>query len=917
MKKTQTAVAAALLGLMMGGAPLPALAQEAKPQGPDKEDAKPDAVLKRVEVSGSRIRRLDAETTSPIEVMTRKDIEASGATSIGDLLRNLTSNGASNINENSLGTYTPGAQALNMRNLGEQSTLLLVNGRRLAAYPRAAGAAFFGDLNSIPVSVIDRVDIIKDGASAIYGSDAIAGVVNIILRKEFSGLELNASAGRSKYGDAGRRTLALTAGMGDVARDRYNLWGNLELIQRDPYFQGKRSDSYVGNRDTRPWGWQDDRSRYSPAGNLQITLDKPFLDPATGRTASRFIVPLDKACAPEMLGAHPAASYGGLVCWHDEFKTTQTQAGADSQRLAFNSGATLALNAETEAFARLSLLRNTTNSIGIGQPFGPYLHPDPILLPSHPQYPTQAMLPPGASLANIVRADITYMFQDTGGTGSHTVSQSANAIAGLKGRFQGWDWEAALNHQVQTADATRRGELLKAPVFEAIATGKYRFGGPNSPELLASLLAGTTDKFKTTLTVADFRASKPDLFRLPTGDVGLAVGAETRNESYFSALSPLASSGAILGITGQSGGWDVGRRVSAVYGELSVPLHKTLEAQVALRHDHYSDVGGVSKPKLALLWRPTKELLLRSSYAEGFRAPNVLEVAPITSGGYVNVNDPKRCDGNDCGTGVEIRTGGNPALKPEQSKGYFLGFMAEPIKDLSFGLDYWRFQRFNEIGDPDPQTLVDHPERYPDAVVRGPRQPGDPASFSAGPITLIQAIKRNATSTMTDGLDFEIHKVWRTAEWGRFSADFSGSYLAHIEFQYDPEQAPYSYAGFDATPRLRHTLGLRWEQGPLSLGLSRNTVGGFFSTSREDNCSIATNKTPPRPASLCEIRPHSVINLNAGYKGLLKGLDLQLNVDNLLNAVPPFNVADSGSHIFGGLHSAMGRYLQVSAKYRY
>ncbi|RQO53668.1 hypothetical protein DBR47_23440 [Paucibacter sp. KBW04] len=916
MKKTQTALAAALLGLLLSAAPLSTLAQETKPQAADKDEAKPE-VLKRVEVSGSRIRRLDAETTSPIEVMTRKDIETSGASSIGDLLRNLSSNGATNINENSLGTYTPGAQALNMRNLGEQSTLLLVNGRRLAAYPRAAGAAFFSDLNSIPVSVIDRVDIIKDGASAIYGSDAIAGVVNIILRKEFSGLEINASAGKSKYDDGGRRTVALTAGMGDVLRDRYNVWGNLELIQRDPYYQGNRSDSYVGNRDTRPWGWLDERSRYSPAGNLQITLDKPFLDPATGRTASRFIVPLDKACAPDMLSAHPAASYGGLVCWHDEFKSTKQQAGADSQRLAFNGGATFAISPDMEAFARLSLLRNTTNSIGIGQPFGTYLHPDPIVLPSHPQYPSQSMLPPGATLADVQRVDITYMFQDTGGTGSHNVSNSANAIAGVKGTFQGWDWEAAFNHQVQSADATRRGELLKQPVFDAIANGKYLFGGPNSPELIASLLAGTTDKFKTTLTVADFRASKPDLLRLPAGDVGLAIGAETRNESYFSELSPLASSGAILGITGQSGGWDVGRRVSAVYGELSIPLLKSLEAQVALRHDHYSDVGGVTKPKLALKWRPVQELMVRASYAEGFRAPNVLEVAPITTGGYAGVNDPKRCDGNECGTTVEMRTGGNPALKPELSKGYFLGFVAEPIKDLTFGLDYWRFQRFNEIGDPDPQTLVDHPDRYPDAVLRGPKLPGDPASFTAGPILLIQAIKRNSTSTMTDGVDFEIHKQWRTAEWGRFSLDFNGSYLSHIEYQYDPDQAPYSYAGYESTPRLRHNLGLRWEYDKLSLGLSRNTVGGFFSTSREDNCSIATSKTPSLPASLCDIRPHSVINLNVGYKGLLKGLDVQMNVDNVLNAVPPFNVQDSGSHIFGGLHSAMGRYLQVSAKYRY
>ncbi|MDN3545395.1 MAG: TonB-dependent receptor plug domain-containing protein [Roseateles asaccharophilus] len=872
--------------------------------------------LKRVLVTGSHIRRLDKEGAAPVTVFTREDIERTGNTSVGDLMRELSIQGSLNINENQLSGYTPGAQSMNLRGLGGQSTLVLVNGRRLVNYPRAAGAEFFGDLNSLPMHAVERIEVLRDGASALYGSDAIAGVVNFILRDNYQGLDLDLQVGESKYKDAGRRTVSAVAGFGELREQGFNVWGNVELSQRDPYFQGRRKDSYIGNRDARPWGWLNDLSRYSTYGNLNLPLKAPKDDPVTGRKQVRtLLIPLNKACDAARLYEHPNPIFGGKACWFDEFHDTQTQAGSESERLAFNGRASFLINDSTEGFVALTATRNTADVRRIPELYGPWN--EVKLGPNHPQYPKAADLPAGFSLDDIAATQITYNFADVGGAGAHVVSEYRNLNAGLRGSFGDWDWDTGLSVQRARADATRVGELLKDPVHKAIESGAYRFGGPNPQSLLDSLQGKTTDAFRTSLQTVDARVSNAKVFKLPAGSVGLALGVESRKESYWAKLDPLASTGAFLSIVTMPDGWDISRRVNAAYGELSIPLLKTLEAQVALRHDRYSDAGGATKPKLALKWRPAAELMLRATYAGGFRAPNVLEVRPLEIQSLGSVRDPQRCVGSDCDAFPVVANGGNPALKPEQAKSWFLGLGYEPLPGLSFTLDYWKIERDNEIVDANPQYILDNPDKFPGAVIRAPLDPLDPPEYKAGKISLIKAIKRNLALTRTDGLDFEARKSLRTEGWGRFDFKAEGTYVLNFASKETPQARWEETQGIYGQPQLRYELGVDWSLGNWGLGLQRRTVGKFNSSNPERSDYCATAKRNNKSTDWCRIPAFSTYEFAVRHKGLVKGLELQLHVDNLFNKTPPLNIDDGSQRIFGGLHSSMGRYVQLSARYRY
>lgn len=919
MKRNQIALAAALAALLIGHVQAQTDSAKDAAEVPKAEKAADTEtgpqVLQRVEVTGSHISRINGETAAPIEVIKRQDIERSGLTSVGDLMRQSTAQGSIDINENQQGTYTPGAQAMNLRSLGAQATLVLLNGRRMVSYPRAAGATFFNDLNSIPLDAVDRIEILKDGASALYGSDAIAGVVNIILRRDFTGVVVKASAGRSTYGDAGRRTAAIAAGAGDFHKQGWNVWGNLEVEQRDPYLQGNRSDSYIGNRDARPWGWINDLSRYSTTGNLHIPLKGLKDDPATGRQGvNTLIIPLRKDCAADKLYAHPATNYGGMACWYDEFKDTQTQAGSESRRVAFSGRASFKVNQDLEVYGQLVATQNAAEVRRIPEVYGPW---QPVSIgPSHPQYPKASDLPAGYSLADLDKVQITYTFGDIGGAGAHVGNHYTNFSTGARGVFRGWDWDIGLSHQQAGAAATRVGELLKQPTLDAIAQGKYLFGGPNDPALLKSMQGNTTDVFRTSLSMADVKLSNNQLFKLPGGDAAIALGLEARQETYFAKMDPLASSGAFLSIVTMPDGWDIGRNVLAAYSELSLPLVKNVEAQVALRHDRYSDAGSATKPKLAMTWRPMPQFMLRGSYAGGFRAPGVLDVRPleIQSGGQVW--DPQRCLNGNCEANTVIANGGNPDLKPETAKSTFIGFVAEPMRGLAFSLDYWKIQRDNEIADSDPQDILNHPERYgADAVVRGPMLANDPAAFKAGPITLIRAFKRNLASTESAGVDFALDYVQRTAKFGKFNYRLQGTQFTRFAFKSKEGDDWYDTVGINQFPKLRYSLSLGWELGNFNLGLTRHTTGAFSATNPDDNCKIARDRG--LSADLCQIKAFSYLDLNIGYRGLIKGLELQASVNNLSNAIPPLNVYDGGQRIFGGLHSSMGRYMQVHAKYSF
>lgn len=882
-----------------------------------EEDSKDQAkreksVQQKVEVTGSRIMRIDVEGAAPVQVITRQEIEKLGTTSIADVLKHLSAQPNLEIGENQLGTYTPGAQGANLRGLGGNATLVLINGRRMVPYARPAGDLVFADLNSLPLAAIERIDILKDGASAIYGSDAMAGVINIILRKEYQGFELATSAGRSTYHDAGRKRAAFTAGIGDLGKDKWNLQATVELIERDAALMRNRTDSWIGTRDLTPWGWDKDYSRYSTAGNLWIQHPgNKIIDPITGKSTTSTIIALNKNCDPAKYYNHPNTTIGGKACWFDEDKETNIQSGSQSKRHSLSSRATWQVTPEITAFADLMVVNNTAHVLRIPDLLIP--NPTTALPSTHPQYPTLAQLPAGLKLSDIARVNVTYMFGDVGGAGAKVVNSFTNTLLGMKGRTERWDWEVGYSKMSSVADATRVGELLKQPVLDAIANGSYLFGGPNKPEVIQRLAGNTTDHFRSGQESADLRANT-ELMQLPAGALSLALGAETRQESLLYQPNPLASSGAFMNLVTLPDSWNLRRRVNSVFMELAVPVVKQLEAQIALRRDDYSDFGAATKPKVGLRWSVSPQLLLRASAAGGFRAPSMLDVRPETIENYQQVQDPKRCspDGSDCSTYAKVATGGNPQLRAENAKSVNLGAVLQATRDTNFMLDYWRFKRSNEIAAPDVNYILLHPELFPNAVVRDPKDPIDPAYYTAGAISVIKGIKRNIAYTATDGFDLSATHRLRLASYGVLDLSWVGSRLRSYDVQHNADSEVYQFAGQVGIPKLKYALSAQWETGAMWFRLASNTTGAVRSDYGQA-CEWAVQKK--RSTDWCQVPQFTTLHTGLGYRGF-QGMDLQLNIDNLLNKTAPLDPTSS-QHYFGGLHDATGRYFSVSMRYKF
>ncbi len=843
---TQTAI------LLMTGMSLhsaQALAQQGEVSAQAKEEANKTSTQK-IEITGSRIARIDTEGIAPVQSITSKEIEQAGATSIADVLRTLSAQPNLQIGENQLGTYTPGAQAANLRGLGGNATLVLINGRRMVPYARPAGDMVFADLNSLPLAAVERIDILKDGASAIYGSDAIAGVINIILRKEYQGASLSASSGQSKYHDAKRNKISFTGGIGKLADDGWNLQGTVELIERGSALMRNRSDSWIGTRDLTPWGWDKDFSRYSTQGNIWIIQPrKVIIDADSGKPTTSTIIPINKNCAPDKLYQHPNPAIGGKACWFDEDQETNIQAGSQSKRQAFTTRATWNISPDLTLFSELMRVDNLAHVLRIPDLLIP--NPSTALPTTHPQYPSLAQLPKGLSASDIDRVNVTYMFGDVGGAGARVDNSFTSKLVGLRGQTGSWDWELAVANMRSVANATRVGELLKQPVLDAIKNGSYIFGGPNKPEVVQSLAGNTTDHFSSAQSTFDVRANT-ELMKTSAGAISLAVGAESRLESLQYQPNALASSGAFLNLVTLPDRWDLQRHVNGIYAELALPIFKSLETQVALRRDDYSDFGAASKPKLGLRWSISPKLVMRASVAGGFRAPSMLDVRPETIESYQQVDDPLRCsaDGKDCATYVKVATGGNAKLQAENSKSANLGWVLQATPSTSIALDYWRFKRSNEIAAPDIDYILRHPELFPDAVVRDPKDLLDPAYYQAGAISMVKGIKRNIAYSATDGIDLSINQRFKPEQLGTIDLAFVGTHLRSFDVQHNPESERYQFAGQVSIPRERYAISAHWERGAWWSNLARYTTG----TVRSDynrQCEWAVRKG--RSTDWCQV----------------------------------------------------------------
>ena len=874
MKSLPFAVAQACMGIAIG-----AIATSATAQQPQKID--------RVEVTGSNIKRIEGESALPITIYKREDIEKTGATNAADLLDKLQLNSGATVNiSNGVGDgLTPGFAGASLRGLGPNNTLVLLNGRRLANYAFQGAAV---DVNSIPLAAIERVEILKDGASAVYGTDAIGGVINFILRKDYQGIEGSYFKTKTKRGGGDNEKYTLTGGYGDLDKDRFNILISLDKEKSDAVAASQREFARTGLR--------SDLDQVKTSGNAY---------PANIRSGSgRGNLTAASGCLPAK-GSYFIIEQSNRNCRYDY--TAALDIYPPIERKGAVARATLQLNAENQLFGEYTYSENKATYASSETPINDFSAAGdrPIIFPaSSKYYPAPFRRPDGSLATPTGDLAIAWRGKDAGRRTDVATSEQSRFVVGAKGSLGAWEYDTAFNHaESKVSDRYTDGYVSEVRMRAAILTGAvnvFTLSGQDAAgqaALNTAKILGEVRQSKGTVDSFDIKGST-ELMKLPAGMLSMALGAEARKEKFNDRPAAVLSSGDVLGGGGNYPGANADRKVTAFFAEFVAPIVKDVEATFAVRTDHYSDFGNSTNPKIAIRWTPSKAWLVRGSYNTGFRAPSLpdLYVARYNSNTADSHSDPLRCflpannfvQDTECDAQTINQVGGNRNLQPEKSRQGTVGFVFEPQPGLSLGVDYYWIERKSSIGSLGDNTLYNNFAKYgATKFVRFGRAasgactndlPGalTPANIPCA-ISTVQQITENLGIYRLAGVDVSASSSHNTP-FGKLKFGIEGTYITKYEYQNEVNGTFFNNAGNftadnGAISRWRHVLSTNWTSGVWSASVSQNFVLGY----RDDT----TGATVPRRVG--SVETYDAQGIWTGFKGLT----VVVGVKNMFDRDPP------------------------------
>jgi len=889
----------------------------------DASPAPEEAIkLGKYEVTGSYIPVAGTETALPLTVFDSQAIEDTGvATNLLDVLHKVAPqfSGNGNIGNANSGVnmnYTAGGSMVSFRNV---QTLVLVNGRRMAYAPAgASGGPQFVDVNLIPVSAVERIEILQDGASATYGTDAVAGVLNIILKSDFQGFELGGRyAVSTNPGHYAERSFSMIGGTGS---GRTQITVSAEYAHSDPLPQYQRdfanpsygTFTFAGVINTRALNTVPQFYILNPS----LSAPPAGHTPLATLVADGVYLPVDpnnlaNGLGPEQQYAFNLALYTKLLL--------------EDQRRSATMNFQHQLNDQITLFGDLFAVHTHTFSALNAQPFSP------TLLASNPSNPTTQTM------------QIRNRFVDRPRLFTYD-SSSLRGILGVRGTLgSGFTWETAVDRNVITQDY-RNGNLINSTLrATAIANGLIDLAArEQAPGAIdASGVFGTAwGNAKSTLTTADARVAGT-LVDLPAGPLAFAVGTEFRTESLKQDADVNSQTATF--------NWDSGvgidpfgqkREIWSGFAELRAPLVgekqgipgvHSLDLSAAGRHESYSDTDHPTVPKVALSWRPAgDELLIRATYSRSFVAPTLYELF-----GPAYDTPDAFSDFNQVGGGVverdfHIRTGSNPHLRPSRSVNHTFGVVWSPraLKGLAFTVDYFDIKQTDLVAEIGSDTTIQ------DVETKGPASPyaqfvkvgaydgaaiTAPGQLSAdlnGDIYVTDTLV-NIASLKLRGVDLKAEYHHNTAGAGRFDATMVATTYQSYTVQTLPSVAPAETVGLvtDANgtlPRWQSNATLAWSLGRWRTSLDWQHIPGV-----KDPLGDGTERRPfsTRTYDAFDVAVTCSLDLQ---KRWLKRLYVVAGVDNIFNRMPPYsggyfasNNADTGTY------SPIGRLVYVEAKYRF
>ena len=892
--------------------------------------------LERVVVTGSSIKRLESETALPVTVITRAQIEKTGATNVEDLLRRVSAATAA-VSDTTQGAGYATSNA-NLRGLGPNSTLVLLNGRRLANHPFGnIGGAVAVDLNSIPFAAIERVEVLRDGASAVYGTDAVGGVINFITRKDYGGGNISLRAGNTEDDIGGKETGAsLALGFGDIGSDGFNLLVTAN-VQKNTRLKAIEQKFYNRGVQEIP-GSAPPTSGGAFPGRLVDFRVAPGAYPSTN--------PNFEACDPNFTtralqrnsDGTPALSPNGTERFICRFIYAATLDNLpDQDKADVFSRATWNLSKDAQMFAELSFARNA--SIGRIAPTpifwgatsldpvkGDYAHP---LMPvSSPFFPRDLLKSLGWTDAQLAgdangMTEIAMRAIPAGNRINDNTNTQARFVLGSTGVLAGWDYDTAFNYAKAKGDLEYRGYIHEGRFLAELAAGNINPFGPSGANGDAAwaraALTGPMRKSDSTTMEVDFKLSR-ELGAMAGGNMAVAMGVDFRREKAEDRpVNADYSAGKHIGGEGTVPLTIASRNISAVFGELSMPFAKGVEAGLSARYDRYSDFGGTFNPRATIRWNPSKEFLLRGAFGTGFRAPTLWDVnAPTSSTNTANnLQDPDCPAGFDgdprCDIQFNVRNFSSPDLKPEKSRQASLGFVFEPNRHFSAAVDLWTITKRDLIGQIGGDALMSNPTLYQRFKSRVKRN-------AQGFILYIETPVENLGELKTSGVDIDLRGSIPLGDMGTLRPGFNATHISKWKRQSEKGGAFTSFegtagdgAGVQPVPEWQHSASLDWAFGSFNFTVENTFVKGWTESAGlvEANVFVAAEH---------KVKDTNRINLAAGYTGI-KGLNLRLGVKNVTDKEPPFTaVSSNGSHAAGYAASfadPRGRYWYGSVSYEF
>lgn len=860
--------------------------------------------LTEVEVTGSRIRGVFGEATvQPVISFTAAELEQMGLQVMTDLnsyipqlptiaWESTPETGNTNLANNGGRINFNGG----LRNLGNTATLLLVNGRRVPKLGTATGADAY-DLSGIPMSSIERIEVLTDGASAVYGADALAGVINIILKRDYRGSQVTATYGNTFESDTGYRNLQLSAGYG-TGKLSLNVSANWSktnsLSPRDRWFSASNDRRPLGGTDGRGTIREGPGSIRTQSGENLPGLNSPEA-PIPPRSTGVNLAVADFANAGPMPGIFDAPKY---------------QVFGDRG----NRGANLRSEYEYRPWLT-AFVKGTWNELTSYRPANPI---------------AVSVLVPAGYTGNpfgtpIFVRRVFWEMMPLLETNIETVTKTV--LTGVRGQLpHGWRYEAGVQKQESAYSVTGAGgggvfqgttalqAAINDPLRRPIVLNDGTLNSPNSKELLMSMLLNGSYAERPEVWTYDLKADGP-VWPLPAGEIKVAVGLELQEENTKFVIPANDIFGRLArAVERNSNGVFAEVQVPLVSAEKPLPLVHKLSANVSARRDDYSDFGSKTVPRYSLFYYPFKPLALRGSFGKGFKAPTLSQTyAPmrdsnVTIGIGAAIFDPER-NGEIVTGAVLQRQGGNLALKPEESENLNLGVLLEVpfAKGLSFSVDYYEIKQTDRVGGSLPEIIRNFPER----LTRAEPSPADVAARIPGIIIGADVRSINLSSYEAAGLDYQLRYIRRFDSLGTFSLRLTANKPKRALLRGAPDALPRNNlpGGY-----WRGTGVLTWNRGPVGAGVTATYtspyVGRYFPGGTFFNNNTQFNKSVTLwDANVSYNFGGDRRQSKAWTRNLFGDLRLSANVYNVLEKEPQINA--TGSPILGTI-DPRGRRYQVS-----